>query len=258
MANLKYMIQEDNMLISYLGKSCKIALPEKLAKEKILQFVISNIDEIFGLKREISTSLTIYKVGKQFFRLPQEAGTSLKRFFPNVNLLSTKEEASLKQEFQFLEQLKGTFYLKTDGRKMIHQLQEGIAIFHVLDKADAEFKLPTINRFLDINILKNIYFETLIDSFDIINRQGTCLLKISTNKKEIYSFEDTNMEDLIYKAVKKLMEFELSYECIGIGRNKGECYRDFLVKHGADSIPVYCQDSLSKCLGLVLAKREGI
>lgn len=258
MRNLKYVIQEDSMLLSYFGKRCRITIPKKLSKDEVLQLVISNINEIFGLKQELSKSLALFKIGEQIFCLPKEAETSLKRFFPAIRLLSEEEESLLRQNLQFLGNLKGTFYLKTDGKQMIHQLEEGISIYHVLDQADTIFKLPTINRFLDINILKNIYFENLIDSFDIINRQGTCHLEISTNEKEIFSFEDTNMEDLVFKSVKKIMESKLSYRYIGIGRNRSECLEDYLMKHGASSTPIFCQDSLSKFLGLVLAKKENL
>ena len=137
---------------------------------------------------------------------------------------------------------------------MLHQFREGISIYHVLDTAKTEFKLPTTNQFLDINILKNIYFSNLIESIDIINSQGQFMLKIFSPEKQIYSFEDTNIDGLIFKAIKELMESKLSYSSIGIGRSKVESYEDFLNKQGNGSASVYCQDSLAQHLGLVLTK----
>jgi len=104
--------------------------------------------------------------------------------------------------------------------------------------------------------LKNIYFESLIGTFDIINNQGKITLKIYTSEKEIYNFEDNNIDRLIFKAIKGLMESKLSYENIGIGRSKEESYKDYLTKQGNNSAPVYCQDSLALHLGLVLTKRR--
>ena len=77
MRNLKYVIQEDSMLLSYFGKRCRITLPKKLSKDEVLQLVISNINEIFGLKQELSKSLALFKIGEQIFCLPKEAETSL-------------------------------------------------------------------------------------------------------------------------------------------------------------------------------------
>lgn len=43
MRNLKYVIQEDSLLLSYFGKRCRITLPKKLSKDEVLQLVISNM-----------------------------------------------------------------------------------------------------------------------------------------------------------------------------------------------------------------------
>lgn len=47
MRNLKYVIQEESLLLSYFGKRCRITLPKKLSKDEVLQLVISNINEMF-------------------------------------------------------------------------------------------------------------------------------------------------------------------------------------------------------------------
>ncbi|GAB6886396.1 hypothetical protein B279_02670 [Streptococcus equinus ATCC 33317] len=254
MGNLKYVVQDDNVLISYLGKTRKVRLTKHHSVKELIHFISINTDKIFGINQDLSGCFFVYKVGKQLFRLPQREEESLKRFFPNVMRLSTKKEKLLKQNL-LLNHLEGSYYVKFAENHVINQLQEGISIYHVLDRAETELTLPTINRFLDINILKNIYFESLIEAFDIINNQGKCIIKIRTPEKEIYNFEDTNIGELIFKAVKGLMESELSYDSIGIGRSKEESYKDFLNKHDNDSEPIYCQDSLAQHLGLVLTKR---
>lgn len=254
MGNLKYVVQDDNVLISYLGKTRKVRLPKHHSVKELIHFISINTDKIFGINQDLSGCFFVYKVGKQLFRLPQREEESLKHFFPNVMRLSTKKEKLLKQNL-LLNHLEGSYYVKFAENHVINQLQEGISIYHVLDRAETELTLPTINRFLDINILKNIYFESLIEAFDIINNQGKFIIKIRTPEKEIYNFEDTNIGELIFKAVKGLMESELSYDSIGIGRSKEESYKDFLNKHDNDSEPIYCQDSLAQHLGLVLTKR---
>ena len=197
----------------------------------------------------------MYKIGKYLFRIPQQEEESLKRYFPKSIQLSREEEKCLKQNL-LIKHLEGAYYVEITEQQTIQQLREGISIYHVLDKAETELTLPTINRFLDINILKNIYFESLIGTFDIINNQGKITLKIYTSEKEIYNFEDNNIDRLIFKAIKGLMESKLSYENIGIGRSKEESYKDYLTKQGNNSAPVYCQDSLALHLGLVLTKRR--
>lgn len=256
MGNLKYVVQEDSVLVSYLGKTRKIGLPKHHSVEELIHSISINIDKVFGIRRRaLSDQFSVYKAGKQLFRLPRYEGESLKRYFPKVVQLSIAEESLLKQNL-LLDHLEGSYYIEMTEEQTIHQLQEGISIYHVLDKAETELLLPASNRFLDVNILKNVYFESLIEAFDIISARGKVTIKIYTSEKEIYSFEDTKMDGLIFKAIKGLMESKLSYENIGIGRNKVESYEDFLNKQGSDSTPVYCQDSLARHLGLVLTMRK--
>ena len=235
MGNLKYVVQDDSLLVSYLGKIRRVELPKHHSVEDLIHYISINKEKVFGIKQTLSNQFFMYKVGKYLFRIPQQEEESLKRYFPKAIQLSREEEKCLKQNL-LIKHLEGAYY--------------------VLDKAETELTLPTINRFLDINILKNIYFESLIGTFDIINNQGKITLKIYTPEKEIYNFEDNNIDRLIFKAIKGLMESKLSYENIGIGRSKEESYKDYLTKQGNNSAPVYCQDSLALHLGLVLTKRR--
>ena len=121
-----------------------------------------------------------------------------------------------------------------------------------------------IKGYKEQHVLKDISFKVEKgDFFGIVGRNGSgksTLLKIIsqiyTPEKEIYNFEDNNIDRLIFKAIKGLMESKLSYENIGIGRSKEESYKDYLTKQGNNSAPVYCQDSLALHLGLVLTKRR--
>lgn len=252
MGNLKYVVQEDSVLVSYLGKYRRIGLPKNHSVEELINFISINTDKIFGIKRTLLNQFSVYKSGNQLFRLPRQEEESLKRYFPKVMRLSA-EEKLLKQNW-LLNHLEGSYYVEITEYQKIQRLQEGISIYHVLDRAETELVLPTINNFLDINILKNIYFESLIGTYDIINNHGGFMISIYTSEKEIYNFEDTNIDGLIFKAIKGLMESKLSYGNIGIGRSKEESFEDFLNKQGNDSVPVYCQDSLAKHLGIVLTR----
>lgn len=254
MVNLKYVIQEDSVLVSYLGRTRKVGLPKCHSVEDLIQSISVNTDKIFGIKQALSEQLSIYKAGKQLFRLPQNEEKSLKRFFPKAVRLSTKEENIYRQNL-LLSHLKGPYYVEITEHQEIKQLQEGISIYHVLDKVETELILPTINHFLDINILKNIYFESLIEVFDIIYDQKKFKMKIQTPEKEVYSFEDTNIDELVFKTIKGMMESRLSYGSIGIGRSKAESYEDFCNKQSNRGAHIYCQDSLARHLGLVLTMR---
>lgn len=255
MGNLKYVVQDDSLLVAYLGKIRRVELPKHHSVEDLIHYISINKEKVFGIKQTLSNQFFMYKVGKYLFRIPQQEEESLKRYFPKAIQLSREEEKCLKQNL-LIKHLEGAYYVEITEQQTIQQLREGISIYHVLDKAETELTLPTINRFLDINILKNIYFESLIGTFDIINNQGKITLKIYTSEKEIYNFEDNNIDRLIFKAIKGLMESKLSYENIGIGRSKEESYKDYLTKQGNNSAPVYCQDSLALHLGLVLTKRR--
>lgn len=254
MGNLKYVVQENSVLVSYLGRKRRIALPKHHSVENLIHFICVNTDKVFGINQGQTEQFSTYKNGRQIFRISKKNEKSLKRYFPSVRPLSKKERYLLKQTLPLLSYLKGSYYIEVDDFMMLHQFREGISIYHVLDTAKTEFKLPTTNQFLDINILKNIYFSNLIESIDIINSQGQFMLKIFSPEKQIYSFEDTNIDGLIFKAIKELMESKLSYSSIGIGRSKVESYEDFLNKQGNGSASVYCQDSLAQHLGLVLTK----
>ncbi|MDV5976378.1 UNVERIFIED_CONTAM: hypothetical protein KB581_03595 [Streptococcus canis] len=255
MGNLKYVVQDDSLLVSYLGKIRRIELPKCHSVEDLIHYISINKDKVFGIKQTLSNQFFMYTVGKYLFRIPQQEEESLKRYFPKAIQLSREEEKRLKQNL-LINHLEGSYYVEVTEQQTIQQLREGISIYHALDKVETELTLPTINRFLDINILKNIYFESLIETFDIINNQRKNTLKIYTPEKEIYNFEDNNIDRLIFKAIKGLMESKLSYGNIGIGRSKEESYKDYLTKQGNNSIPVYCQDSLALHLGLVLTKRR--
>lgn len=255
MGNLKYLVQQNSILVSYIGKARRIRIANHHTVEEILQFVSTNLDKVFETKQNLLASFSLYKVGNQLFRLPRYEEKSLVRYFPKVRQLSTEEEKGIKQNFP-LEHLKGSYYIEITDYMTIHHLQEGISIYHVLDKAETSLRVPDSNVFLNINIFKNIYFKSLIDTFDMFYNQGKFTLRIYTSEKEIYNFEDKNINELIFKAVKEMMESKLNYKKIGIGRSKEESFKDFLKKQDSRDVPIYCQDSLARCMGLILTKRE--
>ena len=51
MGNLKYVVQDDSLLVSYLGKIRRIELPKCHSVEDLIHYISINKDKVFGIKQ---------------------------------------------------------------------------------------------------------------------------------------------------------------------------------------------------------------
>lgn len=255
---LKYFIRNDYILIYHRRKVYRIMLPKNTEIQQLIKYICKNFNNISKENLKRNNSFSVYKVKRLIFKISNNEISSLKRYFPDGILLSEKEKEIIEQKIIILNYLNVPSYVKLDNNQNIIQIEEGISLCHVLDKPIIDFKLSEDNYYFDTSILKSIYFERIIHSFDIINYKCKLFLKIYTYEGEVYSFEGTSIDTVIYEAIKRVMELKLGYKNIGIGRNKKESYHDFFYKCGKYKNYIYCQDSLSKYLGLVLTRKGNL